>query len=302
MCLYGITTLQTYFYYQYYPKDDSGLKLLVASLWVIDTAHVVFMSHAMYWYLVTGFGDVENLAGGVWSLFASMLMNLLMAFIVQCFFTARIHFLSPPRFKLWLPSVIGFIVLAHLSFGLETVGEFFRKKDFVKLQEVKWDAALPFAISAILSDVVIATALCILLGSNRTGFKGTNSLINYLILIAIHRCVLTSAVAIVEVVVYVVRPASSYFFAIDFLVGKLYTNSLLASLNSRSSLRGAGVEGSTQETELSTSFRMASESTPIDPDIIVRVTSAGSSADDRLPVGGLGPEGFAPSRMEGPKK
>jgi hypothetical protein len=36
---------------------------------------------------------------------------------------------------------------------------------------VKWQAALPFAIAAILSDVVIAVALCVLLSNSRTGYQ-----------------------------------------------------------------------------------------------------------------------------------
>jgi len=292
MCLYGITTLQTYLYYLYYPKDDVSLKLLVTSLWVFDTVHVAFMSHTMYWYLVTGFGDVENLQNGVWSLFASMLMNVILAFIVQCFFTKRIYFLCPPKVKWWLPSCTGFIVLAHFCFGLETVGEFFQKKAFVKLQEAKWDAALPFAVAAILSDVVIAAALCTLLNNNRTEYKATNNLINRLILLAINRCVLTSAIAIVEVIVYAVRPNSSYFLAIDFLIGKLYANSLLASLNSRESLRGRGMQEN-ETTEASTSFRMAS--TPIDPEI--------RFAESATNVRALDPEsGCSQSRTENAEK
>ncbi|KAG1751872.1 hypothetical protein EDB19DRAFT_1674294 [Suillus lakei] len=31
--LYGITTLQTYLYYVYYPRDTNGLKVLVAFIW-----------------------------------------------------------------------------------------------------------------------------------------------------------------------------------------------------------------------------------------------------------------------------
>jgi hypothetical protein len=45
----------------------------------------------------------------------------------------------------------------------------------------------------------------------------------------------------------------------------VYTNSLLASLNSRESLRGKGIEQS-KTTETSTSFNVAS--TPMDMDII----------------------------------
>lgn len=55
-------------------------------------------------------------------------------------------------------------------------------------------AALPFAVTAILSDVFIALALCLLLDSNRSEFQDTNNVINKLIVYAVNRCILTSCV------------------------------------------------------------------------------------------------------------
>ena len=55
-------------------------------------------------------------------------------------------------------------------------------------------AAVPFGVAAVLSDIIIAVALCVLLGSNRSSFDDTNSLINKLIVFAINRCILTSCV------------------------------------------------------------------------------------------------------------
>ncbi|EEB92336.1 hypothetical protein MPER_09172 [Moniliophthora perniciosa FA553] len=62
-------------------------------------------------------------------------------------------------------------------------------------------------------------------------------LIRTLMIYAVNRCLLTSAVAIVEVIVFIATPGSLWFIAIDFVIGKLYANSLLASLNSRNALR-----------------------------------------------------------------
>ncbi|KAJ8580092.1 hypothetical protein M405DRAFT_886256 [Rhizopogon salebrosus TDB-379] len=45
-------------------------------------------------------------------------------------------------------------------------------------------------------------------------------------------------VATAEVIAFAISPNSLWFIAIDFVIGKLYANSFLASLNSRSALRG----------------------------------------------------------------
>jgi len=281
MSVYGITTLQAYFYFLYYPKDSPGLKLLVTFIWTLDTLHVVFMCHAIYYYLVTSFGNSKALLDGTWSIYASMTVNIFMAFVIQCFYVKHIHLLSPRRIKWWLSSAIALFVLAHFCFGIDTVTQFFIKKSFGRLSEATYNGALPFATTAILSDILIAVALCVLLGSNRSEFEDTNNLINRLIVFAINRCILTSAVAVVEVIVFICRPHSFYTFAIDFIIGKLYTNSLLATLNSRQSFRGMGKDTKVSGTVVSTEFKLSSVVSTTDPRPanIVRMGSRESTAE-----------------------
>lgn len=236
--LYGITTLQTYLYYVYYPSDTNGLKLLVGFIWVLDTLHVSLMCRALYYYLVTSFGNPDNLATGDWSLFTSLGLNLCMAVLVQTYFAFRIYYLTRSSMRWWLTSLLMLLVFAHFAFGLETVILMFIKKEFTALSQITLYAATPFAITAVLSDVFIAASLCILLHGNRSPVVETNTLVNTLIIYAINRCLLTSLVAVAEVIAFAILPDSLWFIAIDFVIGKLYANSLLATLNSRSALRG----------------------------------------------------------------
>ncbi|KAG0701653.1 hypothetical protein DFH29DRAFT_549807 [Suillus ampliporus] len=252
--LYGITTLQTYLYYVYYPRDSKNLKVLVAIVWVIDTLHVCLMCHALYHYLVSSFGDPDALNTGVWSLFTSIGLNLCMAVLVQTYFAFQILYLSRSSIRWWLTGFIMLFVVAHFGFGLETVVLMFIKKEFSALSQITLYAATPFSVTTVLSDVLIAVTLCVLLYDNRspvversqsrtTGIaeminNRTNALVNTLIVYAINRCLLTSAVAVAEVIVFVIIPGSLWFIAMDFVIGKLYANSLLASLNSRCALRG----------------------------------------------------------------
>jgi len=162
-------------------------------------------------------------------------VNVIIAFLVHIFFTVRIFRLSSRRVRWWLMPIIGLFVLAHVCFGIETVVFLFIKKELRKLTEITLIAAMPFALCAVLSDISIAAALCVLLYGSRTGFRRTNTLINTLMVYAINRCVLTSVVAVAEVIAFAASPHSLWFLAIDFVIGKLYANSLLATLNSRRS-------------------------------------------------------------------
>jgi len=260
MGLYGLTSLQSYLYYAYYPKDSSSLKLLVAILWALESLQVALVCHAMYYYLVVNYANPSALGAGVWSLYASLLCNLIISSIAQSFFAIRVHILSR---KYWLTLCIFFFIVAHIAFGLETVTEMFIYKDLNKLPLITFTAALPFAVTAVIPDVLVTICLCYFLNNGRSGFRGTNALINQLIIYAINRCLLTSIVAIIEVILFAVLPGSFFFLAVDFCIGKLYANSLLATLNTRKNLRGRGFDEET--TGLSkttgTSFRVSNSHT-----------------------------------------
>ncbi|OJA11887.1 hypothetical protein AZE42_12972 [Rhizopogon vesiculosus] len=62
---------KTYLYYVYYPRDNMNTKLLVSHGMVLDTLHISLMCHALYYYLVTSFGNVDALQMTTWSLIMS---------------------------------------------------------------------------------------------------------------------------------------------------------------------------------------------------------------------------------------
>jgi len=124
------------------------------------------------------------------------------------------------------------------------VVQLFVKRNVGLLDGITLGSAIPWAAFSVVSDVAISGALCWLLASKRTGFKDTNSLIDSLMIYAINRCLLTVGIAILEVICFVALPNSLAFIGVDLVTGKLYSNSLLATLNSRSSLQQRSLKGS----------------------------------------------------------
>lgn len=59
---YGISCVQTFFYYQTYPDDNTFLKLLVAIIWILETIQSGFVISFNNAYLIQGFGNVSGLA------------------------------------------------------------------------------------------------------------------------------------------------------------------------------------------------------------------------------------------------
>ncbi|KAI6104356.1 hypothetical protein F5141DRAFT_186349 [Pisolithus sp. B1] len=237
--IYGITTLQTYVYYMHYTEDALILKLLVAAVWVLDTVHISFMMHALYYYQVINYGVPTSFEYIIWTLPGSDLMNVFIVFAVQCFFAHQIYWLCRPQVKWWVTAPIMVLVLAQLGFGAETdiIEMIYHNPSIVP--QIMYYGVTPAVATIALAEVMITVSLCVLLygrGSSSPVAR-TKRLLNTLIIYAINRCLLTSVVVIVELVTVVDINVDTWSIGLTFVIGKLYANSLMASLNSREYLR-----------------------------------------------------------------
>ncbi|KAF9554902.1 hypothetical protein CPC08DRAFT_712475 [Agrocybe pediades] len=114
--LYGLTAVQTWFYFASYPKDPLRSKLLVSTLCLLDTIHTVLTSYTTYFYLVTHYYSPSSLLFIHWSIPVSVMVSNTIEIIVQSYFLHKIIILSRGTL-LWraLASLIGILVVAHLG-------------------------------------------------------------------------------------------------------------------------------------------------------------------------------------------
>lgn len=236
--LYGITILQTYSYFMHYPEDAAIMKLIATAVWTLDTLHSLFVCDVLYYYLVTNYGVPTSLDYSVWSLPASILANAFLVFVVQLFFTHKIYHLCRPNMKWLVTAPIILLVLVHFGFEIGVVILMFLSNDLNTVSSLTSSVVTPFGALFILSEGLITVSLCILLyDGSRSVTPRTKRLVNTLMIYAVNRCLLTLLVAIAELVTCVCLPQDSWTMGLDFIFAKLYTNSLLASLNSRKYLR-----------------------------------------------------------------
>ncbi|KAH6888796.1 hypothetical protein BKA70DRAFT_1572899 [Coprinopsis sp. MPI-PUGE-AT-0042] len=232
--LYGATSSQTYNYYHNYPKDSRFNKLIVGTLWIIDTVHTCFASQAMYYYLISNYANPFVLEKAYWTILVSVLLNRIISFIAQSYFTHILFKLCARRFRWWIAGIIGSLVVAHLALGTTFVALCFAwGSDYARVPEMNKYAATPAVIAGVVAEFMIATCLCILLKGRETRFKGTRKIISLLIFYAINRCLLSSAFLTLEAVLMETKSETFYYMAIDFIVGKLFVASILATLNAR---------------------------------------------------------------------
>ncbi|KAI1798241.1 hypothetical protein LXA43DRAFT_18532 [Ganoderma leucocontextum] len=112
-CLYGLTTLQTYIYFARDNMDSCTLNTLIAILWVLDTLHLVLISHTVYVITVSNFGNILASLKPTWSLLAHVIVTGISDGIVRGIFCHRIWILSDRN--RWLCAAITFPSL--VAFG-----------------------------------------------------------------------------------------------------------------------------------------------------------------------------------------
>ncbi|KAI6122075.1 hypothetical protein F5141DRAFT_1061622 [Pisolithus sp. B1] len=262
---------QIYLYFMHYSEDGLTTKVLVSAICV---SHLVLLpgktdgsARNRYAQLlqITNYGVPTSLNYIVWSLPASVLVNVLVVSMVQCFFAHQIYHLSSLSlwsqmvgdrsnltgsrqilfvlaqfggFFCWDQGALITILQQDLAWEAETVIlEFIDHNASVQTQITFYDVTPAWA-TIVVAEVLITVSLCVLLYNRDSGsvLPRTKRLVNTLIIYAVNRCLLTSLVAIADLII-AIEVQDTWSIGLDFIIGKLYANSLLASLNSRGHLR-----------------------------------------------------------------
>ncbi|KAL5532065.1 hypothetical protein ACEPAF_5629 [Sanghuangporus sanghuang] len=251
MGLWGAATIQMYYYFNQFPKDEWRLKALVVAIWTLDTTHQGLISHSCYAYLVTNYANPTFLYTITSSLSVMVLISVsyfrlrsreidllrdlqgIICFLVQFFLLYRVWRLSEKNMFL-------VIILFAMSVAQFVTNALYYTKGsnltVITLSSIAWLSKLVNSLSAG-TDVSIAAVLIYLLHRSRTGFKRSETLINKLIFFTINTSALTSIVAVFSVIFVTVYPDALIYVAFYVNISKMYTNTFFATLNARKSTR-----------------------------------------------------------------
>ncbi|KAJ7126285.1 hypothetical protein C8R44DRAFT_980102 [Mycena epipterygia] len=228
--LYGAGILQVYLYFFWYHKDSWTIKTAVILLTIFETFEMGVFFSATYSYLIDGFGDFDHLNEYNWQTFATLAGIYASTLVAQLYFAHTIYRLHQKN-KI-VPLLIVFLALGALGGG---IGQIVRNSDvhgFLNLHETTVTRTLQASFS-IACDILITASLCWRLNKQRTGIQSTQVLLNWLIMTAVNRGVLTMLSAVLNLILFSVKPRAFYFIVWILLSGKFYMNSMLATLNTR---------------------------------------------------------------------
>lgn len=249
--LYGVSCVQTWFYFSKYPKDVWYIKALVVAVWVFDSVHQGLISHTVYHYLITNFGNFAALDDMVWSILLEVVFNGFVGLLVQSFLTLRVWRLSNhniPLTALTVAFVLGEFVCS-VVFTIQSL----RLTTWAQLRQLK---ALSMTVNllAAVADALIAGALCFFLQRSRTGFKKSDTMITKLTLFAVSTGFLTTICAMASLLSIAVWGQTLIYVAFYFSLGRLYSNSVLATLNARQAIRELGEDSENLSFSLQPTF------------------------------------------------
>ncbi|KAK0206186.1 hypothetical protein DFS33DRAFT_1312903, partial [Desarmillaria ectypa] len=252
---FTVSCVQTWYYFNQYPDDVWYIKSLVAIVWLFDSIHQALISHTVYYYVVTNFSNPAELENLVWSILLEVLFNGFIGFLVQSFLTMRVWRLSNE--KVPLTAVIAALVLAEFGCSVAFTIQSMKLSTWADLTHMRGLSMTVNVVGAV-SDVLIAASLFYFLHRSRTGFKQSNTMISKLILFSVSTGLMTSICAVASLISILIWGKTLIYVAFYFSLGRLYSNSVLATLNARKDIRGlseAGDTGDLTQTHSLNTFR-----------------------------------------------
>ncbi|KAF9491726.1 hypothetical protein BDN71DRAFT_1452425 [Pleurotus eryngii] len=226
--LYGVLVVQVLLYFQTY-KDSAWIRFFILYLFVLETCNTVFDIAMMYEPLILNFGTPDAITYFPTMIAADPIITVAIATPIQFFVAWRISIIS----RSWLmPALICIIGVISLAGGIWTCITVATIRVFSRKPELHWPA-LTWLLASAIADALITSTLVYSLYKRKTGFKDTDSVIERVIRFTIQTGLITALFAILDVVFFLVSPHTTLNFIWDLALGKLYSNVLMSTLNSR---------------------------------------------------------------------
>lgn len=226
--LYGISIAQTYIYFSTYKKDPLWMKLVVLLVLVADTLNSVFDIQYTYDSLVNHYNDPAAIQKANWVFATDPAMTSIIGTIVQLFFSWRVKVITGSKIATTL-LVIGSII--SCLGGIATSIAIGFVPEWLEFQKFQIPVIIWLTISALV-DTSITVILVWHLRQHKHGFKKSDDVLDKIIRLTVQTGLVTSVWAIIDLAVYLGITSGTHLI-FNFALSKLYSNSLLSSLNSR---------------------------------------------------------------------
>ncbi|KLO12204.1 hypothetical protein SCHPADRAFT_431111 [Schizopora paradoxa] len=240
--LFGVLSVQVYFYYLAFPRDRRMKKLLVAGIYLLELAQTILMTHDAFGTYAIHYGDVSFLYNLQLLPFSIPFLSALVSCAVQMHYGYLLRILSGSRI---LGLTVAFFAFIQVTAALVQAAQDIVIDKF-PLSSKSFASETVWLSGSVICDLIIAFAMTYILMRKDTGFPATHALISKLVRIVVETGCLTAVTTIVTLVLFITVPDKGYYPCLTMVLAKLYSNSLLAILNSRIRIEGVHSHPSVQ--------------------------------------------------------
>ncbi|KAJ7824546.1 hypothetical protein B0H14DRAFT_2823645, partial [Mycena olivaceomarginata] len=228
--LYGLVTNQYMNYVNHRFNDPAWIRAIVIILFVLDTTHSAAGIYAAWDLCVTNFNNPNILGTVDWTMPFTTIAMATSGVVTQTFLIHRVFKLTKNK---WLV-----VFLATLSIGGYVCAWIGAVKGGNMKEVGKLSQILPLVTSGCLAlfcivDLLITAILIFVLVHSKTGFRHTDTIINRLIRGAIQTGLFTAMFALSDLFCFIFAPHTTFDMMFAYPLGRIYTNSLLDTLNAR---------------------------------------------------------------------
>ncbi|KAH9981989.1 hypothetical protein BJV77DRAFT_334986 [Russula vinacea] len=235
--LYGVLVVQLYVYSYNFPEDKKLLKLLVYGIFLLETLQTALSGGDLHYWFASGFGNMDHLMDPYASAFDVPIIGSIVSGAVQYFFVYRVWVLSDKK-SWWLCVIISIFsainTIAAFAGGIYAhLSRRFISGRLLKVVVLTWLAGNT------MTDLLIVTAMLFYLTRRRNAEFGPfcNHALVRIVRLTIETNVLTTINGVIALLVIIIFPNKFYYTCPTAILGKLYSNTLLVSLNNRISIR-----------------------------------------------------------------
>ncbi|KIK07237.1 hypothetical protein K443DRAFT_87626 [Laccaria amethystina LaAM-08-1] len=258
--LYGLVTYQFVVYHNTKFNDPLWIRAVVGILFFTDTLHSAVGVYAAWDMCVTNYANPGVLGFVDWTIPFTAVATSVAAVVTQFFLGHRAFLLTKSKIVVAIIGTLSFLGFVFGIYAGVRSGIIKEVKNFAPLTPfvICW---LGFQTGA---DLLITAVLTFVLSRSRTGFQKTDSMINRLIRGAIQTGLFVSIFALADLFSFLLHRDTNLYAMFAFPIGRIYTNTLLDTLNARIDLKSKNTTFDVDSEALS-AFRMQNQSQTLEP-------------------------------------
>ncbi|TFL00760.1 hypothetical protein BDV98DRAFT_568664 [Pterulicium gracile] len=232
--LFGVLAVQLYVYTIAFKHDPRWLRVLVYTIFTLEVAFQGIEAYSAWYSLGAGWGKVANLKGYPLPTVAFSTLTGVITSLVHGFYSWRIAVLMR---KYVVVVIIGLLSLVQLSMSIYVTVHVARAQGqaaLAALHQTSKIITVWFSFSAA-ADVLITVAMTMLLlaARRRSHYVFTNTRLQNLIKYTVETGLITSCSVLIVLALFLALPEDRYHYILYYSLGKIYANTLMATLNAR---------------------------------------------------------------------